>query len=533
MKKMMKNLGIVLLCLAAAASATGPGSCVGRCGEVFTRGQQCTCDFSCIQHKECCPDFQAICTTTPSCQGRCGETYRRGMPCECDPMCLQYNTCCPDFQLHCDAAVTIPRHGSSQSQRNTNSRKRNTGKGRQRSNSESEEWYTDSGRFGPTNLLQAGSMGSALPVAQGGQNIPGGLLPRQVSTSLGGAHFPAGYLSQPSNGALHSDGRVPVGSSTNGAAEGKLNVQLVMTPGSLSPSGPNQAGGPAETRPSTLLDLAQALGLSAGQRGPEGTGTGLPSDANLCSEAPINALTALSNGTMLIFKGELFWAVDSIRGSIGPPQNITETLGVPSPIDTVFTRVGCNGNTYIIKGDQCWRLDENLVMEPGYPKPLTSEFPGLTGPISAALMVPATRNGPETVFFFKPGDMMQKFTFPPGSTASCRGKPRSSLQKKLAQKAGDALLSGEINIKISLTGFPTPITSALTAPIPESPSQFQHFVFSGPLYFRVQISGDLPALAKPQPPPILSPLVTGTSSAGQSQNPSQQANSIRFWLGCP
>lgn len=34
------------------------------------------------------------------------------------------------------------------------------------------------------------------------------------------------------------------------------------------------AGGPAETRPSTLLDLAQALGLSAGQRGPEGTGTG-------------------------------------------------------------------------------------------------------------------------------------------------------------------------------------------------------------------------------------------------------------------
>lgn len=43
-------------------------------------------------------------------------------------------------------------------------------------------------------------------------------------------------------------------------------------------------------------------------------------------------------------------------------------------------------------------------MEPGYPKPLTSEFPGLTGPISAALMVPATRNGPETVFFFKPGE---------------------------------------------------------------------------------------------------------------------------------
>lgn len=40
-----------------------PGSCVGRCGETFTRGQRCTCDFSCQEHNECCPDFQAACLT--------------------------------------------------------------------------------------------------------------------------------------------------------------------------------------------------------------------------------------------------------------------------------------------------------------------------------------------------------------------------------------------------------------------------------------------------------------------------------------
>ncbi|XP_035990804.1 proteoglycan 4a [Fundulus heteroclitus] len=299
--------------------------------------------------------------------------------------------------------------------------------------------------------------------------------------------------------------------------------------------------------------------------GPEGSGTGLTSDVELCSEAPINGLTALSNGTTLIFKGklsdyqlgislivdsvsnvcvcpsgELFWAVDSIRGSIGPPQNITETLGVPSPIDTVFTRINCNRNTYIIKGEQCWRLDENLVMEPGYPKPLSSEFPGLTGRISAALVVPASRSTPETVFFFKTGDVMQRFTFLPGSTASCGDKPRSSMQKNVAQQA-DVLLSGEINIKVSLTGFPTPVTSALSAPVPQSTNQYQHFVFSGPLYFRVQITGGLPALAKPEAPatltplpvPILSPLLSATNPAGQSQNPSHPANSIRFWLRCP
>uniref|UniRef100_A0A3Q2NP16 Proteoglycan 4a n=1 Tax=Fundulus heteroclitus TaxID=8078 RepID=A0A3Q2NP16_FUNHE len=391
-------------------------SCVGRCGEVFTRGQQCTCDFGCLQHNECCPDFQATCTTTPSCQGRCGETFRRGRTCECDPQCVQFNTCCQDFQLHCGQNHLSPNFFWTCASQNSSN---------------------------PLNILTILSPQTSL------YNIPVGLLPRQVSTSPGGAHhFPAGQLSQPNNDAPVLDGR-------------------------------------------------------------------------LCSEAPINGLTALSNGTTLIFKGELFWAVDSIRGSIGPPQNITETLGVPSPIDTVFTRINCNRNTYIIKGDQCWRLDENLVMEPGYPKPLSSEFPGLTGRISAALVVPASRSTPETVFFFKTGDVMQRFTFLPGSTASCGDKPRSSMQKNVAQQA-DVLLSGEINIKVSLTGFPTPVTSALSTPVPQSTNQYQHFVFSGP-----------PATLTPLPIPILSPLLSATNPAVQNQNPSHPANSIRFWLRCP
>lgn len=164
--------------------------------------------------------------------------------------------------------------------------------------------------------------------------------------------------------------------------------------------------------------------------------------------------------------GDLFWLVDPVSRSASPPQSITDTLGVPSPIDTAFTRCNCHGNIYIIKvqraqscchhnnnlrlkkqnrtrlwtylvlidgkenilmnnnpvrnllvwwwrseltflswlqGDQFWRLDENMVMEPGYPKPLATEFPGLTGNINAALAVPATRTRPETVFFFKNG----------------------------------------------------------------------------------------------------------------------------------
>lgn len=44
----------------------------------------------------------------------------------------------------------------------------------------------------------------------------------------------------------------------------------------------------------------------------------------------------------------------------------------------------------------------------------------------------------------------------------------------------EVLLSREINIRVSLQGFPTPITSALSM---ASPQSVHHFVFSGRKYF--------------------------------------------------
>uniref|UniRef100_A0A3B4UIE2 Proteoglycan 4a n=1 Tax=Seriola dumerili TaxID=41447 RepID=A0A3B4UIE2_SERDU len=296
-----------LLCLSA-------GSCVARCGEVFTRGQQCTCDFRCLQYNECCPDFETTCTTAQSCLGRCSEPFRRGQLCECDPQCTHHNTCCPDYQLHCGIFI----------------------------------------------------------------------------------------------------------------------------------------------------------------------------DVGLCSDSPINGLTALSNGTILIFKGELFWSVDPVSHEAGLPQSITDTLGVSSPIDTVFTRWSCDRNTntntntktYIIKGDQFWSLDGNMVVEPGYPKPLASEFPGLTGTIRAALVVPATKNRPETVHFFKDGEEDRR------------------TQRQTGRKRDTGTDSGEINIKVSLKGFPSPITSALTMPNPQKSDRFFHYLFSGRATLTSSL-GDAPSAQAP------------------------------------
>nr|XP_046264617.1 proteoglycan 4-like [Scatophagus argus] len=369
-------------------------------------------------------------------------------------------------------------------------------------------------------------------------DIPVGLLPMSSASSYGGSpDSPAPGSSLPLYSAP-SLGSRPSGPE---AAGGKLNIQLVLSPGGAAPPVASQ-GGPAGSRPNTLQDVAQGLGLSVMEAGSEGPGTGVLADVDLCSDSPINGLTALSNGTILIFKGELFWSVDPVSRSVGHPQRITDTLGVSSPIDTVFTRPNCHGNTYIIKGDQYWRLDGNMVMEPGYPKPLATEFPGLTGSISAALAIPATRSSPETVFFFKNGDIMQRFTFPPGSTPPCSKTSRSSSQGRLTRQA-EVLLSGEINIKVSLKGFPTPVTSALSMPSRQRRNQYELYIFSGPLYFRVQISGNLPALAKPDPSaaitpqPILSPADMATDSANMAQNANQPqpapANSILVWLRCP
>ncbi|KAF3698892.1 Vitronectin [Channa argus] len=417
--RMIMSLWLLMLGLAMTSAAARPGNCVGRCGEVFTRGQQCTCDFSCLQHNECCPDFQKTCTIAQSCQGRCGETFRRGQLCECDPQCIRYNTCCHDYQLHC---------GNRKSQRSS-----------MRSNSESEEWFTASVPSSNGQAQDSPALGSSLQ----SYNAP----------SLGSSS--------------------PVSPSGPGTAG--VTAHMLLSPGGAPPYVSNQGLSSltgSRPRPSTLQDVAQTLGLSVVDGGSAGLGA------------------------------------DPVSRSVGHPQSITDSLGISSPIDAVFTRCNCHGNTYIIKGDRYWRFNGNMVVEAGFPKPVATEFPGLTGAINAALAVPATRSSSESVYFFKK----------------------------------DVVLSGEINIKLSLKGVPTPVTSALSMQSLQRPDRYHHYIFSGPLFFSVQIVEDWPVLVKPDPSsalvplPILSPAAMATSSANmitQNANPSYPSNSIRLWLRCP
>uniref|UniRef100_A0A4W6CWT9 Proteoglycan 4b n=1 Tax=Lates calcarifer TaxID=8187 RepID=A0A4W6CWT9_LATCA len=217
-------------------------------------------------------------------------------------------------------------------------------------------------------------------------------------------------------------------------------------------------------------------------------------DTNLCSGRPISAVTTLRNGTMVVFRGHYFWFLDRNRVP-GPARGITQVWGVPSPIDTVFTRCNCQGKTYIFKGAQYWRF-ENDVLDPGYPKVIETGFDGLRGHITAALSVPQYQRRRESVYFFKRGGLVQKYSYQFGTGSTCGKKPQLAIytvRNRMVRQAV-SLLGSTINIRTSWRGFPSTITAAVSIPINREPEGYKYYVFS-----RCKMDGERPAIAEPKP----------------------------------
>uniref|UniRef100_A0A8C8LVI1 Proteoglycan 4a n=1 Tax=Oncorhynchus tshawytscha TaxID=74940 RepID=A0A8C8LVI1_ONCTS len=170
---------------------------------------------------------------------------------------------------------------------------------------------------------------------------------------------------------------------------------------------------------------------------------------DLCSDLPINRL---ANRTILIFKGHFFWTMDPRTKALCPARNVMEEFGIPSPIDSAITRTNCQGKSY-------WRM-ANGKKEPGYPKSVVSSFDGLTGTITAALSVSVTRRRPESVYFFK-------------KTPSVARNP-----SPVPRNRAEVRLGVEINIKPSLKGFPSSVTSAVS--VPSAKKADRYFLFAGP-----------------------------------------------------
>ncbi|XP_062251609.1 proteoglycan 4b isoform X2 [Platichthys flesus] len=218
-------------------------------------------------------------------------------------------------------------------------------------------------------------------------------------------------------------------------------------------------------------------------------------DTNLCSGRPVGAVTTLRNGTVVVFRGHYFWLLNRHREP-GPARGITQVWGVPSPIDTVFTRCSCHGKTYMFKGSQYWRFD-NDALDSGYPKVINTGFDGLRGHITAALSVPQYNRRRESVYFFKRGGQVQKYSYQFGTSPSCGRKvqyPVHNVHHRIVRQAVSAL-GPVINIRTSWTGFPTSITAAVSVPSTREPEGYKYYVFSRSKSYSVRLDGERPVVA--------------------------------------
>ncbi|XP_055058372.2 proteoglycan 4a [Misgurnus anguillicaudatus] len=468
---------VALLCVLLQLCAA-QGSCRDRCGEPFARSQICNCDHSCFVYGECCKDFEEVCTTSGSCRGRCGEAFLRGRECNCDSDCVLYNTCCSDYHAQCDAFSNPQAARSSMLNKPTD--------------------YTDQCMASCLATQQSPDLRINGPSAlnfMSQTDAPAALAGVPVALSISAPMTPSDV---PATGSNSSGVPLPDLDPTSGPSSGQPLIIPVQASLSI-----NEQGN------STLEGITQAMGAST----PAGLDASLNPD--ICSSLPIDGLATLFNGTIIIFKGHYFWLLNPKTRRVGPARNITEELGIPSPIDTAFTRCNCQGKTYIIKGENYW-VFENGVMESGSPRSVSKDFGGLTGEITAALSIPAFRKRTEIVYFFKKGGVVQKFSYPPGSGPTCPGKrSKDSVYAKIrrARQAGNQL-SGEINISLKWKGFPTPVTSAVSVPNSRKTEGFDYFVISWPRVYNIKITGDLPTLAAPA-------------------SSSSQQNEIRSWLDCP
>uniref|UniRef100_A0A8C7N976 SMB domain-containing protein n=1 Tax=Oncorhynchus kisutch TaxID=8019 RepID=A0A8C7N976_ONCKI len=295
------------------------------------------------------------------------------------------------------------------------------------------------------------------------------------------------------------------------------------------PSKPTGKPKPSPTRPSTLTDINQDLGTDNPRDYQAGNPRVLPfspdehNDTNICSGRPVGAVTTLRNGTVVVFRGHYFWVLDSNRVP-GPARGITDVWGVPSPIDTVFTRCNCQGKTYFFKGSNYWRF-ENGMMEPGYPKLIRAGFDGLQGQITAALSVPEYRKRRESVYFFKRVEAAEgrmAYNVWIGANKISKHMGTMSLLYLIPFHSSHfetwRTTHRQINIRLTWRGFPSTVTSAVSIPTHKKPEGYNYYLFSRCKY----LAKILFLLPKSEPVASTPPV----SSAPQK-------NSAKDFFNCP
>ncbi|XP_008520987.2 stromelysin-1 [Equus przewalskii] len=98
------------------------------------------------------------------------------------------------------------------------------------------------------------------------------------------------------------------------------------------------------------------------------------------------AYEVTSRDSVFIFKGNKFWAIRGNEEQAGYPRGI-HTLGFPPTVRKIDAAIFDKEKqkTYFFVEDKYWRFDEKRQsMEPGYPKQIAEDFPGIDSKLDAA-----------------------------------------------------------------------------------------------------------------------------------------------------
>uniref|UniRef100_A0A7N5JQ45 Proteoglycan 4 n=1 Tax=Ailuropoda melanoleuca TaxID=9646 RepID=A0A7N5JQ45_AILME len=237
-------------------------------------------------------------------------------------------------------------------------------------------------------------------------------------------------------------------------------------------------------------------------------------ETNLCNGKPVDALTTLHNGTLVAFRGHYFWMLSAFNPP-SPPRKITEVWGIPSPIDTAFTRCNCEGKTFFFKDSQYWRFT-NDIKDPGYPKQIAKGFGGLNGKIVAALSIAKYEDRPESVYFFKRGGSIQQYIYKQEPIKKCPGRrpaisysvygETTQVRRRRFERAigpsqthtirihyspvrvsyqDKGFLHNEVKMSLQWRGFPNVVTSAIALPNIRKPDGYDYYAFSRNQYYNI------------------------------------------------
>ncbi|KAI4884281.1 hypothetical protein NFI96_019987, partial [Prochilodus magdalenae] len=133
-------------------------------------------------------------------------------------------------------------------------------------------------------------------------------------------------------------------------------------------------------------------------------------EAAICSGRPFDAFLQLKNGSIYAFRDQYYFEMDERSVMPGYPKLIKDMWGISGPIDAAFTRINCQGKTYIFKGNKYWRFEDG-VLDEDYPRDISVGFEKIPDDVDAAFAIPAPgHHGREKVYFFK-GDRYYQYEF--------------------------------------------------------------------------------------------------------------------------